>query len=1079
MRARIFCPLLPLVLSACGPGASTSVVGKPTAPTAPVRPAAPVESPARWALHATRLGNLRARLDLGSGVLYGGDGGERWLDKRDGTPPVPATMLLPEPIVGIAKSGKGVLLVGASGTVHTASEPLGAVESKKAPPAPLRSPSAGRAAIVAIADGGLMRTTDGGGSWSKLDLPGLGGTLVQVAMNEGGLGIALAAPQRAWATDDDGATWKPMPTPGVGARRVVHDVNGDLMLEGVEASGLLRASPLRLERVARAPKSDGFDLAVAPTAAIPSYARAVQRGRGAMIGDRYLEAISEADDPTRWRLAYGKLGAPLEAKKVTELNGCEHVWVGGDAISLYAACDDRGTGMTKAVISSGKPPPPKPSSNVSVIRVYRSDDEGKTWKEDGNTGSRRAENGHVWLAPDRALIIDGACKRLRSNECYSSPPLIRPVGQKSFAKLGLPGHVETVASMAFAGTRAYALGRAGAGPLSLLVSANGRDFTKIALPALPSSDTKQTPLSAAHAQPGTVSVDPSGVVVATASIAGDWVVYSAKEDGSAAEGHRFPHHADALSMAGKRGFAWSREGRGWETSDAGVTWTQVAAPAFPDLPLLERTMVCNAYGCLLGDRAARVGWGAAATTTKVDAAAPKIVARPSLACTAEGEWKSLGQTLAAPTAYDAEVASGTRWLAIRHDVNKGSVSVVLGKHGAKGVETKDVSLFGPSTKDVATAVLPQIEGAAAIRFAFKREATAKVDPKEKDPKKKVAAVGAIVDGQKVDVEVAWFVASTGVVHRATIKAAGPLDPRDVIGGFKEGAAAANPGLLSIAQGGVHVRPFATKPDVPLWFVREGGKVDRLPWPELPSKDVGGGQLALRIDAVRAAGRSVILGVSGAQLLMAWANEAGTGWETRTWGLWPDLKTTVEPSWDFSYVAASGGTRPAIVVQWPGAPGLPPVSWGVPLKGVEADPSEVLGMPTQKTLAEPEVACGDKESAPRVVVPFSVGTRHPITITGEPGEPLLATSHAVLRGDGKTACVLAYEARAIAKGKSTDKVAKADPEGALSALIPWADRDHAYLFKSAINGETSVRSMKCSPGGGVPAALSGVEGFEER
>ena len=55
---------------------------------------------------------------------------------------------------------------------------------------------------------------------------------------------------------------------------------------------------------------------------------------------------------------------------------------------------------------------------------------------------------------------------------------------------------------------------------------------------------------------------------------------------------------------------------------------------------------------------------------------------------------------------------------------KGSVTVVLGKIGPKGVETKDVSLFGPAGKDVATAVLPQVEGVAAIRFSFKREAKA-------------------------------------------------------------------------------------------------------------------------------------------------------------------------------------------------------------------------------------------------------------------------------------------------------------------------------------------------------------------
>lgn len=1076
------CSVLPLLLASCGPSATqTGPVKTPVTPPS-AKPAPKVESPARWALHATRLGSLRARLDLGSAILYGGDGGERWLDKRDGSAPLPANVLVPEPIVGIAKAGKGVLLVGASGAVYPADDPLAAPGAKRTPPTTLRSPTAGRTSVVAIADGGLMRSTDGGATWNKVDLPGAAGTLVQVAMNDGGLGLALAAPQRAWATDDDGATWKPISTPGVGARGVVHDVNGDLMLEGVEASGLLRGSPLRLERVARAPKTEGYDLGVAPSAAILSYAKAVMSGRGAMVADHYLEAIPEPDDPTRWRVAYGKLGERLEAKKVAELNGCDRVWVAGDTTSLYLACDDRGTSTTTAL--GGKPPPAKAYDRAS-IRIYRSDDEGKTWKDDGNTGSRRADVGHVWLAPDRTLIIDGACKKLRNMECYDSPPLVRPAAQKTFAKLNVkPGRVTQVSSLAFApqGSAAYALARSASGPLVLLVSKNGgKDFRAVPLPGVTAADANQPPLTAARAEAGTVSVDASGFVAATASVSGEWLVYTSKDDGQTVEGHRFPHRVDGVSMSGRNGLAWARDGRAWETSDGGANWTAVTAPAFTDAAPADRAVVCNAYGCLIGDRAARVGWGGAAIAAKAptDPASAKIHARAPLACSVEGEWKSLGPLLSVPTAYDAEVAAAARWLAIRHDTTKGSVSVVLGKTGAKGIETKEVSLFGPAGKDTATAVLPQIEGAAAIRYAFKRETTSVTitkDDKDKDKKAKPAS-GGVVDGQKVDVEVAWYVASTGVVHRATIKGAGPLDPRDVIGGSKE-AAGANVGLLSIAQGGVHVRPFATKPESPLWFVREGGKVDRLPWPELPTKDVGGSPLPLRVDAVRAAGRTVIVAMVGSQLLTAWANEAGSGWDTRAWGLWPELKNGPDASWDFSYVPGSaGGLRPAIVVQWPGGAGIGPVAWGVPLKGVEADPSEAIAMPTQLTPGESEPACAATDATPRVVTPFSIGTRHPVLVTGDVGEQLLATGSAVLRGDGKTACVLAYEAKPIARGK-TDK-AKAPDEGAYSAVIPWADREHAFLFRSAVNGDTSVRALKCSVGKEQPSGLAGVEGFTER
>lgn len=1085
-------PLIPLVLAACGPGTTTPAPVK--APAAPValKPMAPIESPARWALHATRLGNLRARLDLGGQALFGGDGGERWLDKRDGSAPQPGTTLAPEPIVGLAKgAGKGVLIVGASGAVYVASEPLGAIEQKHAPSAPLRSPAAGRAAVVGIGDAGLLRTTDAGATWSRVDLPGFAGTLVQVAMNDAGMGIALAAPQRAWITDDDGASWKPVPTPGVGARRVVLDVNGDLMIEGVEASAILKTSPLRLERVARAPKSDGYDLGAGLGAAVLGWNKAIAQGRGAILGDKYLEAIAEPDDPTRWRVAYGKLGASLEPKKVADLNGCDRVWVGGDESALFLACDDRETpgksgGFGKSKTYSGR----------ATVRLYRSDDEGKTWKDDGTLGSRRADVGHVWVAPDRSVIVDGACKRLHNGDCYDLVPLVRPAGAKTFAKVGVKGRVQQLASVAFGpqGGRAYGLGRLPGGPLVLLSSKNGgKDFVPVVLPAVASSDPKAPPLAPARADAGSVSVDPSGLVVATAQLGAEWIVYTSKDEGATVEGTRFPHRADSLSMSGKRGFAWSREGRGWETADAGATWQPTAAPAFPDVGPADRGVACGTHGCLLGDRAARIGWGAAAGVAIAEPPAPKVAAASALACTTDGDWKPLGALLAAPTAYDVDPSASARWLAIRQDPTKGSVTVLLGKQGAKGLEVKEVSLFGPAPKDTATAVLPQIEGAAAIRYAFKREAlkvdkaeepkekAAKKDPKDKTPPKP-KPLGAVVDGQKVDVEVAWFVAATGTVHRATIKGAGPLDARDVVASFKDGPALANVGLLSIAQGGVHVRPFAGKPDVPLWFVREGGKVDRLPWPEVPSKDVAGAPLSLRVDAVRAGGRSVVLGVAGAQLWMAWANEQGTAWETRTWGLWPDLRGAAEASWDFTYVTSGGALRPAVVAQWPGGSGFAPTAWAAPLKGVEVDPSEVLAMPTQKALADAPAACAATDATSRVVAPFSAGTRHPMSVAisgaaGDGAEALLATTFAVLRGDAKSPCVLAYEAKPITRLKA-DKP-KGPEEATLSAVVPWADQEHAYLFKTTVAGESSVRAMKCGPAKEAPAGLGGIEGFDER
>ncbi len=1054
--------LLCLFVCGCAP-AATAPRATPTPSGAPTPALPAAESPARWELHATRASNLRGKLDLGNdGVLYVGEGGERWLDRRDSAGVQAASAIVPEALVAVIRGpgDKGIVLVGASGALFASETPLGPVAAPRRPPVHLRSVVAGKSAVLGISDAGvLMRTTDGGMHWTKVELPPITGTLMQLALSDSGLGLALFAPQHLLVTTDDGATFTPLASPGIGARRIVVDVNGDVMLEGLEASAVLRAGPPRLERVNRPPRSDGFELATTNEGAHLAYARAVAEGRGAFVGTHYLEAIPDGSDDVRWRLAYGPYGSRLEARPVNELKGCDEVRVGGDARTLLLACDSREGRTMFSPMGSAMKAMPRPPSSTPEMRLFRSDDGGKSWVEDGTVGSEGAETGHLWVMADRAIVVDGACKRSKFG-CAEGPPLIRIPGSKAFVKVQVPRGIvrfDFLASAPNSG-KVFAFARASSGPIQLLVSHNlARNFDRVQLPPPPATDAAAPTFTLSRAEPGSLAIDPSGLVVATAHLGSEWLVYVSDDDGVSWKPRTVPFKADALSLAGRHGLAYGRRGRAWETADAGATWIEVAAPKLADASPGDEELACGQYGCLLSDRATRIGWGAPPAPSDAHNE-QESDSRPSfgtpIECALEGGWTSLGNLVATPSAYDTDLAPGVRWLGLRHDRIKGNVAVLVPKVAPKGVEYSEVPLFGPATRDTATAALPQVEGAAALRFAFRRE-----------PAKKGTLVGAIAPNQKIDVELAWFMAATGKVHRGVIRGIGPLDPRDVAAGLKDGPGQALVGLLSTAQGGIHVRPFANRPDAPLYFVHEGGKVDRMLWPETPTKDASGAGIGFRVDAVRAGGRTVLLGVTGpgVQVYTAWANETATAWETRTWAIWPEVRgMRSNVAWDFTYV----GERAAVVGHWGGGPGLGPTAWAVTLKGPEVDPSEVLWAPTQGTLTDPPRLCDSAAQAtPRVVAPRPTSGQHPVMVDIDGKSTTLTTGAAVLRGSANAGCVRAYDAHASSGGG-----------GNHSAIISTDDMAHAWLFREAAgSSDVSVRPMACrfskSENSGRPANAS--------
>ena len=1075
--------VLALIVVACGPAAKQTIAQKPVAATSGGKPLPAAETPARWVLHASRTISLRARLDVGdAGMLYAGNGGERWLEPRDATKgPSSAPVLLPEPIVALQRaSDASILVIGASGAIYPTKDPLGNPGAKRAPAKPASSIAAGKLAVVAIFDGAMMRTTDGGQSWSKVALPGgVDGSLVQVSMLPTGAGLALLAPQRALATQDDGATWKAVATPGVGARRVVADVNGDLLVEGLEASAILRTDPLRLEKIDRAPTRD-YELSLGDTGVMPLYADAVNLGHGALLGTRYVEVIGDPDEPTRWSVSVSELGKKPTSKKVHELDGCDNVFVGGSESVLELGCDREPKGDAPPTPTYKKP---KVEERLH-LELFRSEDFGVTFKPDGMIPSPDRETKHLWLTPDGALIVDGACKRSKNDwTCEESPPLIRVAGQAGFAKvIGQPStHFH---DLVFAPNgRAYAIGSSPVNErFALYVSTDGgKDFTRKNLPAI-AVDGDDGPFVPQDTTIGngfrqaSITIDDAGnVVVAAAAPFGGEIataIYVTADDGASFKSRVLPFRPDTVALAGRHAFAYSHDDRSFESSDDGATWSPIEAPHGPD----DRVAIaCSAYGCLLGDRATRVGWDGTAGSADVDdkGKTKKVIAARTLSCAPQGEWKTI-DAVALPTQSNADLGGGTRFTIPKRDAKDGAIRVVVGERDKKGgFVTKEQTLFGPSPKDTATAYTMQLEGVAAIRYAFKRDSNA---PTVKKPGTySYNPYIPITAKQNVDVEVAWYVAATGKVYKGTIKNVGPLEPyRDVADG-RDNPSTARYALVSIAMGGIHVRPLASStPDAPLWFVSEAGKVEKLTWPEVPQKDVRGKPLYFgSLDAARVGKRSLVFGNApgGLQMWMAWSHEGSPGWDVRTWSLWPETDVG-----DVRLRYMDSGQNPAFAVLFSGAPDAPMAAWMATLKTAEADPSTVMALPTQKQFGDPPRPCADKSwfSAARLSLPFVAGSRHPMLVKGDGLDLTMATSQAVVRVNDETHwCVSAFDAMPLAYKQG---------DTAYSALVFPDDLEHSALFRQAKTGsaEIAVRTMSCAYStSAVPdSVLSKIDGFSE-
>lgn len=712
-------------------------------------------------------------------TLYVGSSGQRWL-VRDAADPLPddpehtryvlnaAPMMAPETLVAARRRSDGsFVFIGESGAVYTAKEALGDLLGVRTPPQPLRGVSVGKEAILGITrDDTLLRSVDGGASFSPVALPSTAAIPIQLAGSPLGELAIVAAPARTFASLDDGATFRRVDVGGLAPVSATRSgITNLLYFKGytvsatkppglaamVSQSGVLSrvGDAPALERTNKSPT--GISRPINDDERL-DLADALVSSRAVMHELRYLEVRSE-DGLLH---AFVLDGNKVQRAPIPGSNDCELGSVVNAGATVIVAC--------ARTLSS-------PKGDREELRFYRSADFGKTFALEGALPSTPDS--------DKTLAVSSKGTIFATGGCVGSPcaPLVtKPLGGK-FAAAKTP-----------AGLRVQRLVTSGDGDRVYAVATVDEDGTSALLVSRDAGKTfAARPMQLDHTDVLLAYDDASSTLALFAT--GDPVErHATRDDGATWDVRQLPFAADWLSLAGARGLA-TGGGKGYETLDFGATWGPVPLPASS---AVGGTMpiACTPRGCMLGDVALREGWELASAADLKPIGAKTATKQPAhlplVECAADGDEIELGGLLEPeiePTPALAFVAAAE---------TAGAVDLVMWPRGGKALSR--VPLL-PTPKE-ASGVRRWVHGDGVIAMRIARG-----------------------DGKSVaDVEVAWWVASSNKVFRGALpKAASSLGKW----GTPSGMAAIVPGH------GLYVRP-GNSAEPTLYLVKESGSAAKVP-----------------------------------------------------------------------------------------------------------------------------------------------------------------------------------------------------------------------------------------------------------
>ncbi len=406
------------------------------------------------------------------------------------------------------------------------------------------------------------------------------------------------------------------------------------------------------------------------------------------------------------------------------------------------------------------------------------------------------------------------------------------------------------------------------------------------------------------------------------------------------------------------------------------------------------------------------------------------------------KWTRLPSGAGVPGASEAE-RGRTAFATFAVDRKSASVTMV---HGTTGGKLDVVPLLPRLAKadGVALLAVPQVEGAAAIRFATPSA---------------VAAPRGEPDLAHPDaIEVAWENLIEGKLSRATLRP-GPAVPAALGDAAEPGIAReARPELLSISAGGLYVRP-GSGATTPLFFVDHAGRIERSDYSAWPASTRLGEPLQVNADAVRVGGVTVpfaiVRGVarpgSNGDRLPA----TGLLGRTRALAIAPSQEAAFDTQTSFSYV----GGAPMLVTQTRFGGQWETLTFPFRAGGLV---DEGRPAPTQLRAAERPRVCtaDDRAKTPRIVAPAELGTRRAVLVEGPDGARFaaLVSSAMVLHGTIDSPCQAALDAAPPAGVEVGDD--------GLRAIVSLGEQT-GWLFRGARDVDARPMSCRVDPRAVVP------------